>query len=146
MSEADPINTTVTSIEGAFFAHNAVGPSSSTFGSYPPNPYMVDCPVPTTSAGAYDSSITKPRTFINPTGFQIISPGADRLYGIGGQYIANAAGEKLPFMDIGTGSSYTANSFQTEQANATVTKLTLSPGVRQSEQDNLSNFNQGRLE
>ncbi|MHC5538778.1 type II secretion system protein [Singulisphaera rosea] len=144
--ETDPV-TLVHPIGCGFKAHNAVGASSDVFGSDSPNPYTVDCPIPTLSTGLYDSSITKPRTFINPNGFQIISPGFDRLYGIGGQYLANGTSdEPLPFVVVKTGTSYAANTLQTENANAAAFGQILDGGVRQMEKDNLTNFSQGDLE
>ncbi len=34
--------------------------------------------------------------YINSESYQILSAGRDRIYGVGGQYIQNGAGDRLP--------------------------------------------------
>lgn len=136
-------------IMGAFTSGNCIPSASTTksgsiVASPAPNPYTNDVPVATlASSGSVNSSSPKPRPWQNPTSFQIISPGRDRYYGIGGQYISNGT-VRLPFVNA-TG-SYTADSLQTMQANYSVTQQTLSAEVRNREQDNITNFSQGRLD
>ncbi|MBX6315377.1 MAG: hypothetical protein IRY99_21075, partial [Isosphaeraceae bacterium] len=97
----------------AFRVGYVVTGGTNTVSSPAPNPYTSGLPVPT--------STTQPVSFINPNTFQIISAGADGLYGWGGQYIANSTGDKLP-----------ANANGGQQ--------------RDREQDNLSNFATSRLD
>lgn len=86
------------------------GTTAAFLASPSPNPY-------TTSASVGANSGP---TFINQQTFQIISPGVDGVYGIGGQYVANGT-----------------------------TPLPPLPGTsqnRQIEADNLTNFHNGKLE
>lgn len=78
-----------------------------------PNPYSSSPAVPTTGAAT---------TFINSESYQIISPGRDRQYGVGGQYLTDTDGTRLP----GDG-----------QVPET---------ARVNESDNLTSFSNGRLE
>ncbi len=57
-----------------------------------PNPYTSALTAATNSAGSL-----LPTTYLNPQSFQIISSGADGLYGVGGQYLSNVTGESLPY-------------------------------------------------
>ena len=70
------------------------------------------------------------RTRIAQT-FQIISSGLDGLYGVGGQYLPSIASESLPF-------------------DPTNTRPTSAPRatrpMRIRERDNLTNFNNGKLQ
>ncbi len=87
-----------------------------------PNPYSSNEPV------AYDSSgnITNaPANFFNPEGFQIITSGRDRLWGIGGKWDEKGT-NRLPL------------------ANAA--KLNVTDAIRQREADNLTNFAGGKLD
>ncbi len=83
-----------------------------------PNPYTT-----TLTAGTTSGTVT----YQSPQTFQIISSGADGLYGVGGQYVAQSqsATQPLPF-----------DSNHTDTSDA---------GVRQREYDNLDNFKSGRL-
>ena len=76
-----------------------------------PNPYCTDPP----------ASGSQFPNFINPTTFQIISAGADAVYGPGGQYSADSNAGTLP----------TSGSASTD--------------ARMYESDNLTNFSTGRL-
>lgn len=72
-------------------------------------------------------------TFQNPQSFQIITPGVDGLYGVGGMY-GGGQGGALPAQQYGVstgGRNWTAGSDQ---------------GVRTLERDNLTNFHNGRLD
>lgn len=146
-SEADDSGTYQT-IAGAFMTNNSPGvshykTSPGIFASPAPNPYCADPPVPTLANGTVDLTNLKPRNYINPRSYQIISPGRDHLYGIGGQYLAKATGSsvKLPF-DSAVGPDKT----QTQEANQQVTSQTLSSAIRQRESDNVTNFAQGKLD
>jgi hypothetical protein len=93
-------------------------------GSPAPNPYTNSPPIPVTGA-------TPTIVYQNPESFQIISSGRDRNYGVGGQYISNVSGERLPITDAGAAYHSGAN---------------LDPSVRQSENDNLTNFSTSTLQ
>jgi general secretion pathway protein G len=85
-----------------------------------PNPYTNGSPLPTGSNPV----------FLNPQSFQIVSPGADGGYGVGGMYVPNAtpALPNEPYQSpVGTAGT---------DANS----------VRALERDNLTNFHNGRLE
>ncbi|AGA30534.1 type II secretion system protein [Singulisphaera acidiphila] len=135
---------------GAFKTSNAATPpagQSIVVGSPAPNPYTNDPPVPTQNAagkGDVDTDSPKYPAWQNGQTFQIISAGRDRRFGIGGQYLANG-NNRLPFVD-GNTSGYLQNSFQTMQANATVTSVTLGPNTRSVEKDNITNFSAGKLD
>jgi general secretion pathway protein G len=85
-------------------------------GSLAPNPYTSTLTVPTSGTV----------TFLNPQSFQIISSGIDGLYGLGGQYTPDA-GTALPLDS--------AHYLNTSDTN-----------IRTRENDNLSNFHNGRLQ
>ena len=68
--------------------------------------------------------------WINPTTFQIISPGVDGMYGIGGAYTPTAT-TALPYPSLQPSGSAT-NSSDT--------------GVRNMEGDNLTSFHNGTLQ
>ncbi len=89
-----------------------------------PNPYTSST---SASFNANDGYLSA--TYQNPQSYQIISSGLDGLYGVGGQYNANNAGESLPW-DSSTPTPY----------NTTDTS------VRYRERDNVTNFHNGRLE
>lgn len=91
-----------------------------------PNPYTS-----TLTAGTSSGTVT----YQKPQSFQIISPGIDGFYGVGGQYssAATSASVRLPF--DGT-NSYNEG---TSSAEADGT-------VRQCEYDNLTNFKSGTLQ
>ncbi|WP_406701091.1 prepilin-type N-terminal cleavage/methylation domain-containing protein [Singulisphaera sp. Ch08] len=133
---------------GAFKTSNAATPPTVgqiVIPSPSPNPYTNGPPVPTTAAGTLDTGSTaKSATWLNAQTFQIISAGRDRRFGIGGQYNATATTNRLPFVFADTG--YVPNSFQTQQANAGVTSVTLGPEARTGENDNLTNFSPGKLD
>jgi hypothetical protein len=89
-----------------------------------PNPYTSTLTVPATGT----------ITYLNPQSFQIISPGVDGLYGVGGQYINTTAGttatNPLPF-----------DGNHTYSNQALCTDL----NIRLREQDNLTNVKSGTL-
>ena len=66
----------------------------------------------------------------NPQTFQIISPGTDGMYGIGGAYMPTAT-TALPYPTLPAGGSATTSS---------------DAGVRNLESDNLTNFHNGTLQ
>jgi prepilin-type N-terminal cleavage/methylation domain-containing protein len=131
-----------TGIMGAFMAPNAAAINTSGrtppvtarpefVASLAPNPYVNnDYGVPITSAGALDSANYKPRPWQNPQSFQIISPGGDRLYGIGGEYAPQVT-NPLPFFP---------------SVDSAVTGQTLDGAIRTRERDNLTNFAPGKLQ
>jgi general secretion pathway protein G len=80
-----------------------------------PNPYTTS----TTTAAAVN--------YVNPQTYQLISSGADGLYGPGGMFKANATGGALPF-------------------DATTTTPAAAASIRQREKDNLTNFHGGPLD
>lgn len=86
-----------------------------------PNPYTTSL---TTLAA---NNLPQTSVFQSPNTFQIISSGADGLYGIGGQW-TSTGGNNLPF----------DASASTEGIN--------DQGIRQREGDNLTNFNNGTLQ
>jgi general secretion pathway protein G len=91
-----------------------------------PNPYTTSATyVPYSGTGAYTPPIV---TYQNAQSFQIISPGLDGAYGLGGLYSPNSPNAPLPF-DTTTNVSNTSDT-----------------GVRSLERDNLTNFHNGRLE
>lgn len=105
------------------FPTYAAGGSSQTVGvSPPPNPYTL---TPTFSGTSGTVTYHKPQTF------QIISPGADQLYGLGGQYVPDATAvlpvNAAAITPTSSGSSTPGNN------------------IRQSERDNVGNFHGSRL-
>ena len=111
-----------------------------------PNPYLPDTPVAVNStSGAFDSTNLRPRVWINPNTFQIISSGDDGKFGIGGQYLAQSTASRLPFINATAVSGPYSN--ETYDSITGVTKETnIDPNVRQLERDNITNFSGGRLE
>ena len=93
-------------------------------GSLVPNPY---------TKGLSVAAASRPAIYHAPQTFQILSPGRDRLYGLGGQYDANPNGERLP---IDT---------NTADYNTGTAASDLTQPARQRERDNLSSF-AGRLD
>ena len=93
-----------------------------------PNPYTTSSTVTANDAVTYEKAQT----------FQIFSPGADGLYGVGGQYHSpssanSSASTPLPF-DAN-------NTF----AGSTAGRRPRTPTIRVRERDNLTNFQSGKL-
>ncbi|MEI7920838.1 MAG: type II secretion system protein [Planctomycetota bacterium] len=88
--------------------------------SISPNPYTTGPAAPVGRTPAWQK----------PQSYQIISAGADRKYGFGGQFAGKTKSEPLPIPD-----SDLTNSFINP----------LSPSARSVESDNITNFSQGRL-
>jgi general secretion pathway protein G len=86
--------------------------------SAPPNPYTSSFSVPPNGSATYQS----------PQTFQIISSGADGLYGVGGRYATDTADPLV--LDTNTPSPY----------------LTTDTTIRTRERDNITNFHNGRLD
>ena len=87
-----------------------------------PNPYTSSAPAGTVQTVSFQNSQS----------FQIISPGADGSYGVGGLYTPTATGGgALPAENTGSANPY---------SNST------DPGLRNTERDNLTNFHNGSLE
>jgi len=92
-----------------------------------PNPY---------TSGATYSGATNPNTVVTyyqPQSFQLFSAGADGLYGVGGIYTPTATATTLPRQDMGGGAPYP---FSPSADGA----------LRTLEQDNLTNFHNGKLQ
>jgi general secretion pathway protein G len=89
-----------------------------------PNPY--------TSSDTYQPAPSFSPAYQNPNTFQIISPGRDRFYGIGGQYLPTSTGDRLPFPDPPTGSGPSGE--------------ILPGGFRNRERENLTNFANSKLD
>jgi general secretion pathway protein G len=87
--------------------------------SAPPNPYTSTTTFPPGGVA----------TYLNPQSFQLISSGVDGLYGVGGQYSPDSAGASLP-IDHSTPSPYN----------------TSDTSIRGRENDNITNFHNGRLQ
>ncbi len=101
------------------------GLSANVIESCAPNPYTSSTPLP-------NGGGQKIATFINPNTFQILSPGRDREYGVGGQYDPNA-NQRLPddgWMFPGPNS----------------TAATVDGSLRIRERDNLTNFWNSKLD
>ena len=92
-----------------------------------PNPYTS-----TLTSGTSSGTIT----YQKPQTYQIISPGIDGLYGVGGQYQAASTSATVPLPFDTTGNTYNGGSSSTEH-DAT---------IRQREYDNLTNFKSGTLQ
>jgi len=91
-----------------------------------PNPYTT-----TTSVAPNTGTVT----FQKAQSYQIFSPGADGLYGVGGQYIPSSAA-----------SSSASNPLQFDPANTySGASLTTDATIRTRERDNLTNFKTGTL-
>jgi prepilin-type N-terminal cleavage/methylation domain-containing protein len=88
-----------------------------------PNPYT------SSLTAQFNGTVPVPTIYLNPQTFQIISSGADGLYGVGGQYSPNAATETLP-LDPNTN-----NYLNTTDSS-----------IRVREKDNITNFHNGKLE
>ena len=100
--------------------------ASSVYPSPYPNPYT------TTSTVTASGTVT----FEKAQTFQIFSPGADGLYGVGGQFIAPS-----------TGSSTASNPLPFDATNTLAgTGVTTDATLRQRERDNLTNFQSGTLQ
>jgi hypothetical protein len=95
----------------------------------PPNLVLSPAPNPYTNSDAVPNP--PPVIYQNPETFQIISPGRDRLYGVGGAYLANSTGDRVPIPDAAASWNSGGN---------------LDPNIRQRERDNLSNFTTSRLD
>jgi hypothetical protein len=98
-----------------------------------PNPYSTTLTAP--NPGVVWTNVV---TYEKPQTFQIFSPGADGLYGVGGQYVPSSAGQassstSLPFDKYNTYILPPA----TAPADAT---------IRTRERDNLTNFQSGTLQ
>lgn len=120
---------------GAAFQGNPVGPKGLVF-SPAPNPYTNGPNLPLKADGSYDPSATRFRmTFMMPNSYQIISAGADGLYGIGGSYL-QGKDDPLPY-------SPAANSSFTPPSG--VILPTDEAFRKDREADNLSNFDGGPL-
>lgn len=91
-----------------------------------PNPYTSSV-----SAALDPSANAQPVNYFNPQTFQIISSGYDRNFGVGGQYLPEEGGDKLPYYD------YTSV--------PAVLDPTGTNDRAQREGDNLTNFATGRL-
>ncbi len=147
MTEPDTSNVGVV-VQGGFPANGAAFGSAAKNGmagycwSPAPNPYTSSPPIPTTGAtGTPDTTNKKPRAWVNANSFQLISAGRDRFFGTGGQYLSSG-NVKLPFVATSPG----ADTLQSIAANVAVTGVTLGNDIRFREQDNITNFSQGRLE
>ena len=90
-----------------------------------PNPAVSPAPNPytTTTTAPFSGTTFVVPTFVNPQTFQIISPGSDGLYGVGGQYSPNNTSETLP---LDTTSSVYVN--------------TTDSSIRVPERDNIDEF------
>jgi type II secretory pathway pseudopilin PulG len=107
--------------------------TADTFSSPAPNPYSTTLTAPTAT-----STSTGTVTFQKAQTYQILSPGLDGLYGVGGQYLSTApmtssAGTLLPFDTTNT----LAGSPPAVETDTT---------IRQRERDNLTNFKSGTLQ
>lgn len=111
----DPNDVNLDSSMGQTF-NVKVGVAGNSEVSPSPNPYCSDNPSPTSQFP----------TFINQTTFQIISAGADAVYGPGGQYVPDSNLASLPTAQQGSG--------------------TASQDQRLFENDNLTNFATSRLD
>ena len=98
---------------------NVAFPPGSVTNSPAPNPYTSSLPVPGTITA----------TFYNANTFQLIGAGADRQWGIGGEYNKSSPTLVLPL---------------TDPANVTPNPQTENPRLR--ERDNITNFSGGRLD
>ena len=90
------------------------GPAAAPVASPAPNPYTTTAPVPKVGSPKY----------VNPESYQIISAGADRIFGVGGQYTTAGSGERLP-----------VSGFESPAISS-----------RQNENDNITNFSTGTLQ
>jgi general secretion pathway protein G len=141
----------VARIMGAFVSNNSIGAAGyqgNVIVSPSPNPYTTSLPVLVAADGTiYDNATvatttTKSPAWQNAQTYQIIAPGADRFYGIGGQYVASG-NEKLPFV---IGKSQGFGTLQAMETTVTATRQSLPQNTRSYERDNLSNFSPGRFD
>lgn len=91
------------------------GSNTNAVASFAPNPYTTSDPAPALTQNASNAVVN----YQAPETYQIVSPGRDHLYGVGGLY-SPAAAERLPIPDAAAQG--------------------LDPGVRISEHDNLASF------
>ena len=91
-----------------------------------PNPYTTSLSKPTTAT---------PANYINPTSFQLISSGRDRIFGVGGQFNPTANDRLSDWANAGT---FTEGASSALPADALLRDLT--------ESDNLTNFNSSKLD
>ena len=101
------------------------------------SPYYAKSPAPnpyTTGAAALGSTGTAATgaiSWYNPNSFQLISSGQDRLWGLGGTYLSTSSSNApLPLDSTDPGLVHTTDT----------------PGLRQRENDNITNFSGGRLQ
>lgn len=96
-----------------------------------PNPAVSPAPNPYTSSttAPFNATTFVVPTYLNPQTFQIISPGIDGLFGVGGQYSPDNTAESLA---IDTAASVYVNTTDTS--------------IRNRERDNITNFHPSRLE
>jgi prepilin-type N-terminal cleavage/methylation domain-containing protein len=122
------VNHTVVSPGGAFPTVGTLNGNNVTnwVVSWAPNPYTDSLPVIPGSA--------TPAAYEKSNSFQIISAGRDRNYGVGGQYITNGNGDRLPIDDFAA--AY----------HSSPISCSLDSGVRQRERDNLTNFSTSTLD
>ncbi len=109
-------------VPGASFANSASSPA--------PNPYTSAVTAPFNTATSPPTPLAT--TYLNPQTFQIISSGSDGLYGVGGQYSPDSAGETLPWDST---PSPTNPPYYTSDTT-----------IRIRERDNITNFHNGRPE
>jgi prepilin-type N-terminal cleavage/methylation domain-containing protein len=107
----------------------------TTYVSASPNPYTTTLSTTLTPTGASTGTTTV--TFQKAQTYQIISSGADGLYGVGGQYLAptqsnSATLNSLPF--DANGDTFAGGTAET------------TTNIRTAEKDNLSNFKAGTLQ
>lgn len=118
-----------TAMVGAFESPGAATPNNvlsnpRLTASPSPNPYTSGLPIAVTTTGSFNPSGRAAMTWWKPDSFQIISAGADGLFGIGGDFTRG---------DLN----------YAPQANQDVTGLTIYN--RTPEKDNLTNLASGRL-
>lgn len=78
-------------------------------------------------------------TYLNGQSFQIVSPGIDGYYGVGGWYDTNAASGALVAEDQNS-------PLQTKIGSTPLLTNSKDPALRTTEKDNLTNFHNGRLD
>ena len=123
---------------------NGLSPLTLNFGSslggtasMTPNPYTTTCSVPDAT------NFNQIPTYDKAQSFQIISPGNDGMYGLGGYYKANANTAALPFPADPKELNVSRNA---TPANPGVHTNSTDLGVRNMERDNLTNFHNGKLD
>lgn len=116
MNVAEPDSTgAVTAINLTFTSNQSLSGGGSVTHSPSPNPYTTTAPT---------GGVTV--VYQNAQSFQIISPGVDNFYGVGGAYLPNSINGVLPA--------------ENGISNST------DPQLRVYEQDNLTNFHNGKLQ